>query len=92
MSKEYIERKAALRAITGQPSELHYPDWYKENIKSVPAADVAPVVRGKWINCQNGNATCNRCRKRQKGVYDDDNEQNFCGNCGADMREVINGI
>lgn len=46
--KEYIERGAALAAIAGQPSELHYPSWYKGNIMEVPAADVAPVVHGEW--------------------------------------------
>lgn len=46
--KEYIERGAALLAITGQPSELHYPSWYKGNIMEVPAADVSPVVHGEW--------------------------------------------
>ena len=45
--KEYIERGAALLAIAGQPSELHYPSWYKGNIMEVPAADVAPVVHGE---------------------------------------------
>lgn len=48
--KEYIERGAALLAITGQPSELHYPSWYKGNIMEVPAADVVEVVRCK--NCK----------------------------------------
>lgn len=43
--KEYIERGAALLAITGQPTELHYPSWYKGNIMEVPAADVVEVVR-----------------------------------------------
>ena len=43
--KEYVEREAALLAITGQPSELHYPSWYKGNIMEIPAADVAEVVR-----------------------------------------------
>ena len=37
--KEYIERGAAINAISGQPSELHYPSWYKGNIEGVPAAD-----------------------------------------------------
>lgn len=46
--KEYIERGAAINAISGQPSELHYPSWYKGNIEGVPAADVAPVVHGEW--------------------------------------------
>ena len=83
--KEYIERGAALLAITGQPSELHYPSWYKGNIMEVPAADVSPVVHAEWIMPMNGNATCSHCRIRSKAVYDDDNEQHYCGYCGAKM-------
>ena len=49
--KEYIERGAAINAISGQPSELHYPSWYKGNIMEVPAADVVEVVRcGKCVH------------------------------------------
>lgn len=47
--------------------------------------DVAPVVHGEWIHCNAGNATCSHCKTRQKNVYDDDNEQHFCGHCGAKM-------
>lgn len=49
-----------------------------------PTVDV--VVHGEWIDCSNGNATCSVCRTRQRDAYDDDNEQHFCGTCGADMR------
>ena len=49
------------------------------------ANDVATVVHGEWINCNGGNATCSHCKTRQKNVYDDDNEQRFCGHCGAKM-------
>ena len=47
MPKEYIERKAALRSILGQPPDAHYPGWYADLIKGIPAADVVPVVRCK---------------------------------------------
>ena len=84
MDKEYIDREAALRAILGQPPDAHYPGWYADSIKEIPAADVATVVHGEWINCNGGNATCSHCKTRQKNVYDD-NEQRFCGHCGAKM-------
>lgn len=54
-------------------------------IEAGPAADVAPVVHSEWINHSGGNATCRRCGVRQRAVYDDDNDQNFCGHCGAKM-------
>lgn len=62
--KEYIERGAALLAIAGQPSELHYPSWYKGNIMEVPAADVAEVVRCKdckhWQHEEDVDFVCTR--------------------------------
>ena len=45
---EYIEREAAIEAIMSEPPDAHYPHWYAEKIKSIPAADVAPVQ--KWIS------------------------------------------
>lgn len=42
--------------------------------------------RGEWIFNLDGSGTCNRCGKTQAHVWDFDNFQNFCGNCGADMR------
>ena len=52
---EYIEREAAIEAIMSEPPDAHYPQWYAEKIKSIPAADVAPVVRCRdckhaWIH------------------------------------------
>lgn len=55
-------------------------------IQKAPALDYKDLVpQGEWIGCRGGNATCSRCRIRQKAVYDDDNEQHFCGHCGARM-------
>lgn len=45
---EYIERESAIEAIMSEPPDAHYPQWYAEKIKSIPAADVAPVQ--KWIS------------------------------------------
>lgn len=53
-------------------------------IKSIPAADVRPVVRGKWenisdpISCMVGR--CSECKEYSVVC------SNFCPNCGADMR------
>lgn len=61
---EYIKREAALNLFSGEPLRIHYPDWYAEKIKALPAADVTPVVRckdckwfadnngGEWYGCQ----------------------------------------
>ena len=45
MAKEYIEREAAIEAIMSDPPNAHYPSWYIDRIKTLSAADVAPVVR-----------------------------------------------
>lgn len=44
---EYIEKQSALDAILREPPDAHYPSWYAERIKALPAADVVPVVMCK---------------------------------------------
>ena len=51
---EHIEREAAIDAIMSEPPDAHYPHWYADKIKSIPAADVAPVRHGKWLVKDNG--------------------------------------
>ena len=45
------------------------------------AADVRPVVRGKWI-INGWSIRCSECRYDMLFSV-----RNFCPNCGADMRE-----
>ena len=47
MTKEYIEREAAIEAIMSDPPDAHYPSWYIDRIKTLSAADVVEVVRCK---------------------------------------------
>ena len=59
-----------------------------DTVKEEPAADVRPVVRGKWIVHTSdlfptdSTIECNQCHAEQPAGIDD----NFCPNCGADMR------
>lgn len=84
---EYIELEAAIEAIMCEPPDAHYPQWYADKIKAVPAADVAPVRHGKWeiVVGSNGKEymVCTGCRKQQDltGVF------SYCPNCGAKMDE-----
>ena len=55
-----------------------------------PTANVVEVRRGKWKLHDDGSATCLECGCRQLHIWDFDNHQNFCGYCGADMREARN--
>ena len=43
--------------------------------------------KGKWRLHKDGSGTCSECGFTQKYVWDMDGWQNFCGHCGADMRE-----
>ena len=56
----------------------------EEVFKIVPAADVAPVVHGQWVNgCQ-----CSVCGDRH-GPYNSRHKPfyNYCPHCGAKMDE-----
>ena len=89
---EYIEREAALHAILGEPTESHYPSWYAERIKALPAADVVPVVHGRWDDSgrytfPSGNAAV-RCTNCGCALTESEyylNNWNYCPVCGAKM-------
>ena len=75
---EYIKREAAIEAIMSDPPDAHYPQWYVDKIKSIPAADVAPVVRCK--DCRwRGREDCAmfyRCECGEQHTWETDND--FC--------------
>lgn len=88
---EYIEREAAKDAV----SEVYYdtPDVnlsaekFETAINAIPAADVAPVVHGRWIEksapARKIYFECSHCGAQEnkhtsiKGYY--------CWRCGAKM-------
>ena len=39
---EYIDREKVQSIIIGQFPEAHYPSWYAEQIREIPAEDVVP--------------------------------------------------
>lgn len=56
-----------------------------ERINAIPAADVRPVVRGRWeIMSDPRFRRCSVCH--DKVVFNMKNLPNFCDVCGADMR------
>ena len=75
---EYIKREAVIEAIMSEPPDAHYPQWYVDKIKSIPAADVAPVVRCK--DCRwRGREDCAmfyRCECGEQHTWETDND--FC--------------
>ena len=84
---EYIERK---RAIADACNALElYPSEYAEledALNRIPAADVAPVRHGRWIEQEKYTFgvmyDCSICGDR---ILDNGHSWNYCPNCGAKM-------
>lgn len=85
---EYIERKAAIEVIMSEPPDSHYPQWYADKIKAIPAANVAPVRQGQWVSVPHKLArvclVCNRDEPYKFADIDAD-VYDYCQNCGAKM-------
>ena len=80
MIKEFIEREAALSAIKQAFEKGEGPSLY---IKRIPAADVAPVRRGRWIE-EDGIQICSECGEEHEW---EDYRAPYCDTCGAKMAE-----
>lgn len=89
---EYIKREAALNLFSGEPLRIHYPDWYAEKIKTLSAADVAPVIRATWVLTTDFGLSelyhCSRCGREEvrfgkSSIY---KQYPYC-HCGAKMDE-----
>ena len=92
--KEYIEREAILACYQMDDHVLnevgHVPlPIIRQNIMDIPAADVAPVKRGRWIHDINNLYGCSECMERE--TMSPKRLKRFCPNCGADMRERKDG-
>lgn len=96
---EYIEREAAVKCLCEgyDGFSAMTPSYYNGFMNAVyhvkntiPAADVAPVRRGRWIDRMVRDWRCSECSEKLLGrgydgyVYKD--LPNYCPNCGADMR------
>lgn len=86
MMPKYIDCEAANLALAEQGF-----DWAKakQALASVPAADVVPVVHGKWIKrgyvCGDYEWECSACHETEwKGLSGAD-VMRFCMFCGAKM-------
>jgi hypothetical protein len=80
---EYIDREAANLALAEQGFDW---DKVKQALASVPVADVAPVVHGRWERRRNV-WYCTNCGKGYKITYGAvaANMHNYCPHCGAVM-------
>lgn len=93
---EYIDREAAVKAFNNfdagradaPPFTLLTPEEFAEYLSEFPAADVAPVVHGRWRYC-GFLQECQACGEIYS-VHGGNSGKpwNFCPNCGAKMQEV----
>ena len=88
---EYIERKAADNALSlsaANDKDKNRRTWAKAIyvLHDLPAADVAPVVHGRWIE-DHDYLKCPECDVMVKCdfTFFDIGNWNYCHNCGAKM-------
>ena len=80
---EYIEREALFRSIADDVAPFNVAMVFR-HIHNAPAADVAPVVHGRWVNTHSDSEFVQCCLCKYP-VYVAWNVTNYCPNCGAKM-------
>lgn len=86
ISRKALDREMSMQLVhAGFKSYSYAGQMYlkaKQIVRSAPAIDAAPVVRGEWIELHEENGhevgTCSHCRHVR--IVD-----NYCPNCGAKM-------
>ena len=91
---EYVNRGTAFDAITDLAGKASTRSAYEavwksaRALKKIPAADVAPVVHGRWVSVAGKrDRICSRCLHNEpyKNADDDAEVFEFCPHCGAKM-------
>ena len=77
---EYLKREAVIDLITRR---YENPEICTQEINSIPAADVAPVVHGRWGN--NGIPGSMLCGCSVCGFTCGASSFFYCPNCGSKM-------
>ena len=89
--KEYIEREVALDILCDGCCECTIENPFacegceqRAEVLRISAADVAPVVHGKWIE-YSGDPNIITCSECDWGTSPEEKGFKFCPNCGARM-------
>lgn len=92
--KEYIEREALVKHCYMGMTRVYDTNWQKgywdgidemaDYIQNTPAADVAPVVHGEWIE-YSGDPNIITCSECDWGTSPEEKGFKFCPHCGARM-------
>lgn len=89
---EYIERDKALENVISAGLCDAQGNMYgaddvvlADDIKAIPAADVAPVVHGKWSDNGYGLCFCSVCGYPPSYIPTHCFASSFCPKCGAKM-------
>lgn len=93
---EYIKREATIKAIVDSRNRYYNSasnqylvgrcdglDIAAGLLRVAPAADVAPVVHGRWVSKNEWTFVCSNCDYVDAYPFDD--RYNYCPNCGAKM-------
>ena len=75
---EYIDREKAKRLL-----HIEYAYAAEQLLDEIPAADIAPVVHGRWVRKNEWTFVCPNCDYVDAYPFDD--RYNYCPNCGAKM-------
>lgn len=80
---KYIERSAAIKAAKHAWAKGLEPSQY---IETLPAADVGPVVYGRWAHLGGDEWCCSACGFviTTEGSWDKPTKK-YCEDCGAKM-------
>lgn len=91
---EYIDKNAAVGILEAMSRSADCECIKKrlekaaKRVSAIPAADVAPVVHGRWVERQAPHAmggVSAKCSACGKSVQYLGNPLNYCPNCGAKM-------
>ena len=91
---EYVDRDKLFKAFERAAwyNNMDRDEIAEELLMQMPAADVVPVVHGRWVDHMCRDWRCSECGEKIHKVrnvdgYCYDDKPNYCPNCGAHMKD-----